>query len=215
MSIIFHLSKITLYPFRFPFIVMEYTLPKSWAEIPLSQFVDIENVVLNDKRNDLHKWNKIISILLLKDVKEVEAMPFVKVNDMIGSLDWVNHVPTQRKAEFIFKGITYRFQYDIFNASTGQYAMFKDAMSQEGRFKFAEAMAILSVPVGEQFDADKVKERAEEFWNGLGCDVIYPYCGFFLSLYTALLQNMPSYLRQKNRRIRRHLKSLMAQGMDL
>jgi hypothetical protein len=178
----------------------------SWRDISISQLSDFESAL--HEKNEVRKWNRIVSALIKKPLDEVEAMQFSEVAQIIEGLTWLNNIPNQLITEVEIQGITYTCELDPFKMATGQYAHLTEKLQGESFYKWAECAAVMFVPKGEKYNSNSVEARAEIFWEHMTADIIYPYCSFFLTLLNELQQHTLRSLKNQLIQVKKELSSM-------
>lgn len=170
----------------------KWNLPKSWDEITLKQFQEIDKYYKDkDKEADIRD---IIHILANKSMDEVNQLPVEFLEIMLSNLAFMNEQPTTEITNKIeLDGITY--QVNIMNKlKTGEYVAVDNVVKADAA-NFAAILAIICRKEDEIFDShyenEVLEDRIKMFENAPITKVL-PVMSFFINCY--ILSETPSQL---------------------
>lgn len=170
----------------------KWNLPKSWDEITLKQFQEIDKYYKDkDKEADIRD---IIHILANKSMDEVNQLPVEFLEIMLSNLAFMNEQPTTEITNKIeLDGKTY--QVNIMNKlKTGEYVAVDNVVKADAA-NFAAILAIICRKEDEIFDShyenEVLEDRIKMFENAPITKVL-PVMSFFINCY--ILSETPSQL---------------------
>lgn len=168
---------------------MQLIIPTSWSEVTMAKLSAMEHAK-DWPGNKIHKHNALVAAAAGITVKEVDQFDFKLIASLEKDLAWILTYPDALIREFTLDGVEYQLRYDIYAASTGQYADLTEYLKkyqETGELtQLAYCAAVMCLPKGEKYDGSKVEARARLFWDKLTIDIAYPYSGFFLELWRRL-----------------------------
>ena len=151
--------------------------------------------------NELHLNRDIfcyLSGLDREDMKYVDMEQVTKVVNTIGILT-EEYKPKGIKS-FEFEGETYYFPEEFLKNNTyGDYIeatqldMYIESMKNGKYDVLPEQMAILCRRIGEEYDEDKIEEKAEKF-KQLTMDIVFEFAFFLTNRSENLLKHSSTYL---------------------
>lgn len=155
----------------------EWTLPRSWEEVTLSQLIALEGVT---------SPIKIISVLSGRGEDEVAALPVQFADAIVSELGWLASPPNvEPSAQCVINGETYRVNVSE-NLTLGEFVAVQ-SVRQADPNDVATVLAIVCRRAGEAYDIDfengKVAERREMFLSA-PCTEALKVVGFFLTLWS-------------------------------
>ena len=155
----------------------EWTLPRSWEEVTLSQLLALEGVT---------SPIKIISVLSGRGEDEVAALPVQFADAIVSELGWIASPPSvEPSASCVINGETYRVNVSE-NLSLGEFVAVQ-SVRQADPSDVATVLAIVCRRAGEVYDIEfengKVAERKEMFLSA-PCTEALKVIGFFLTLWS-------------------------------
>lgn len=155
----------------------EWTLPRSWDGVTLSQLIALEGVT---------SPVKIISVLSGRSEDEVAALPVQFADAIVSELGWLASPPNvEPSASCVINGETYRVNVSE-NLSLGEFVAVQ-SVRQADPNDVATVLAIVCRRPGEAYDLDfengKVSERREMFLSA-PCTEALKVVGFFLTLWS-------------------------------
>ena len=153
--------------------------------------------------NELHLNRDIfcyLSGLDREDMKYVDMQQVAMVINTIGIL--TEEYEPKGMSSFEFEGETYHFPSEFLRKNTygdfieaTQLDMYIDSM-RGGRYDvLPEQMAILCRKAGEEYDEDKIDEKAEKF-KKLTMDIIFEFAFFLTNRNGSLLKHSNTYLEK-------------------
>ena len=192
---------------------MELNIPDSWSKVTLKQLADID-AARSYEGNEIHKWNRILSVLSNQPLNVIEGLPFAYVTGLMGKCDWITQMPTKLISTFTIDGKEFQLTTNIFNASTGQYADLSELIQKDGYYKLAECMAVMCLPKGQTYDSATLNERAQLFWEHATIDIVFPMSAFFLTLFESSLKVTRDSLNKKLREIAKEVKTTLTETVE-
>lgn len=155
----------------------EWTLPRSWEEVTLSQLIALEGVT---------SPIKIISVLSGRGEDEVAALPVRFADAIVSELGWLASPPeVEPSAQCVINGETYRVNVSE-NLSLGEFVAVQ-SVRQADPNDIATVLAIVCRRAGETYDIEfengKVAGRREMFLSA-PCTEALKVVGFFLTLWS-------------------------------
>jgi len=155
----------------------EWTLPRSWEEVTLSQLLALEGVT---------SPIKIISVLSGRGEDEVAALPVQFADAIVSELGWLALPPeVEPSASCVIDGETYRVNVSE-NLSLGEFVAVQ-SVRQADPNDIATVLAIVCRRAGEAYDIEfengKVAGRREMFLSA-PCTEALKVVGFFLTLWS-------------------------------
>ena len=170
----------------------KWNLPKSWDEITLKQFQEIDKYYKDkDKEADIRD---IIHILANKSMDEVNQLPVEFLEIMLSNLAFMNEQPTTEITNKIeLDGVTY--QVNIMNKlKTGEYVAVDNVVKADAA-NFAAILAIICRKEDEIFDShyeNEVLEDRIKMFEEAPITKVLPVMSFFINCY--ILSETPSQL---------------------
>jgi hypothetical protein len=176
---------------------MEITLPTSFSEVTLKQFMTVNKV------KDIEEIDREVSILsaLTEQPKEIiEQLTLDSFKTAIAAISKLNIEELKDLAipdDFTIGGKQYTICKSIDKWTAGQYiditAFTKDADTIIENLH--NIMAVVAIEKGCKYENHA--ERAELFLNKMTVDIAYPAAFFFLNLYQILMLDTLSYSQKE------------------
>ena len=173
----------------------EWTLPRSWEGVTLSQLLALEGVT---------SPIKIISVLSGRGEDEVAALPVQFADAIVSELGWLALPPeVEPSASCVIGGETYRVNVSE-NLTLGEFVAVQ-SVRQADPNDVATVLAIVCRRAGEAYDLEfengKVAERREMFLSA-PCTAALPVIAFFLTLWSLSEGCSPRCLEMKKEALR-------------
>ena len=183
-------------------VINKITVKKSWAEVTLSEHIEIGQVEIDEDLKDRPIAKRmgmlpIISNLSAEQVDEIQGQNLAMI---LGATNYLNSMPPKRKRKvFKLNGIDYMFHPKANELSAGEMISVEQYMIDEkntGVNRYAEMLAILIRPCSkvmnsefkkevwtiEKFDTKNLEERKEMFLEKLTADKYMNEMAFFLNI---------------------------------
>ncbi len=97
---------------------MRFKIPKSWDDITIEQYQEINRL---DKSDEIDYLVSLVSIVCHLDVETVESMDLKKLRDLGTSLAFIKTMPDKFVNDFKLNGKKYIVDCNIAHITTGQY----------------------------------------------------------------------------------------------
>lgn len=172
----------------------KWTLPRSWDELSLKQFQEIEKYYgERDKNFDVRE---VLHLFTEHSVEEISQLPIDFVDKLLNELVWLQSSPKwgnpTNKVEIDGEVYQVNFQEKL---RTGEYIAV-DTVLKNDKHNYAAILAILCRKDGELFDAvfenellgDRIK-----MWEGVSVTKVMPIISFFLELWLVSQKNSQLY----------------------
>ena len=171
-----------------------FSLPETWEEITLRQFIEISKDI------DYLEMFSVLTGIPLETVRQckTEEVAYIveQLTTIYNSKDLENL--TDIVEEFELHGVIYKINPDLINEKAGQWWDMKklEVDYKDNPVDFIPMMiAMLSRPDGEEYDYTKAKERSELFLD-LDVKTAFKIRNFFLSSQLVYLINSNRYLKK-------------------
>lgn len=134
------------------------TVPDSWSEITVGKFQEIACL---DKESKDYAIN-LVAILLDEDTEDVRRYDKASANKIESHLEWVVNYPSEDayKQEIIVGDQTLRLIENLNGFSNGEWFDMEDCLQNKYE-QLHYLLAMFYRPLGEQYSAEKCKERAQ------------------------------------------------------
>lgn len=179
-------------------VVKDYgniTVPTSWDDITLRQFVNLMRLQEEEGKNELSIVD-IMAVLTGTDKKYIYSLPSDFANTIMAHLLFLNEpLKEEPKAEVEINGDVYKINY-MEKLKFGEYTDANTIMAND-KFDYGSLLAILCRREGEKYDDDFIADHIEkrtEMWNNQPITVVYPLVCFFLLLSTLSGQHLQHYM---------------------
>lgn len=180
----------------------EWNCPKSWNDINLGLYQDIEQYYIDNKDNV--NIIDILHILCDKTKDEVNALPLQFIEKILEQLTFLNEQPQVEPSNKVeINGEPYIVHTDR-ELRTGEFVA-TDMVIKSDSHDYATLMAILCRKEGEEYDSkfeNEILPDRVELFKKQPITKILPIVNFFLQLY--ILSTAPS-----------QLSSLIEEGLSL
>lgn len=178
-------------------MLKEINISKSWDEVSLKQYQELEKLFL---RNEMYDYRNIVSILSNKTIEEINELPFEIFDILIGYTSFLSEKPNEKESrnEIIIDGN--RYSIDIMEKlKVGEYTDVMMVIEQD-KHNYAAILAILCRKDNERYDdefiSNKFNDRLTMFEKQRITD-IFPLISFFLLLSQLSDKHFQNYLKQK------------------
>lgn len=197
---------------------MQLTIPTSWSEVSIAKFLNLEKAK-DYPGNNIHKYNALLAAAADVDVKELESnFDFKQALSLDKDLEWILTYPDEIIREFTIDGVKYKLRYDIYSASTGQYADLTEYLKKYKETgdltQLVYCAAVMCVPEGDKYDGSKVEERTRLFRDKLTIDILYPYTAFFLELWKRSEPIIKTSLRNRLKEINQMMNQTLTETVE-
>ena len=168
----------------------QYNLPKSWEEVTLGQFQELQRAY-NDEKKEVSIVD-LISIMANKPKAEVQQLPTSFAELIMNELGFIMEQPEQKKSVpyIIIDDKKYVVNF-LEKMKTGEWVDVNSVIKDDPK-NYASMLAILCRLEGEKYDddfiANKLEERTEMFLRQ-PITKILPIVGFFLKLWLVFRKN--------------------------
>ena len=181
-------------------------IPEVWAEIPIRDFQDYQNLKL-DGMSDLDVMLNTVNVFCQVDKRDILRMPYA---DLLDVFKIITKVLTQDatpplKHLFVLDGFEYGFHPCLKDITTGEFADLEEFFKSGTWDNMHKIMAVLYREVTRK-DGDKYniadytvkgfQDRAELFREKLGLDIVLGASVFFWNLGQELLDVTQASLSQ-------------------
>jgi hypothetical protein len=170
-----------------------WTCPKSWDDITLKKYQDIE---IFYEGKDKHDVRDIIHILCDKTPDEVNALPLEFLDEIMENMLFLNEAPKIEKPSNIIEIDKEKYQVNIMEKlKTGEWVAF-DTVLKNDRHNYAAMLAILCRKEGEMFDSKfeaEIFEDRVKLFEKQPITKILPIITFFLTCWLTLEKHSQLY----------------------
>lgn len=182
------------------------TVPTSWNEITLGQFVKLMRLQEEEGKDELNIVD-IMAVLTDTDKKYIYSLPSDFANTIMAHLLFLNEpLREEPKAEVEINGDVYKINY-MEKLKFGEYTDANTIMAND-KFDYGSLLAILCRKEGEKYDDDFIADHIEkrtEMWNNQPITVVYPLVCFFLTLSAISGQHLQHYMTDAEQAINQSL----------
>lgn len=164
-----------------------WTVPKSWNDVTLKQFQDIERYYSDkDRKFDIRE---VVHIFCNKSEDEINALPVEFLEKIMESLSFLQTKPEEKEPTNKIKIDGEEYVINVMEKmKTGEYVA-SDSVMKSDRYDYASILAILCRKNGEiydsKFEAELYEKRKEMFENQPVINIL-PIMSFFLNLWFVL-----------------------------
>ena len=162
----------------------EWNVPKSWDELDLKTFQEIEEYYSNkekefDARDVLHIFTK-------RSLDEINELPMEFTESILKQLSWLGVEPQYDKPtnKVEIDGELYKVNVQE-KLKTGEFVAV-DTILKHDKHNYAAILAILCRKDDEQYDSkfeNEVMQSRIEMWEKQPVMKVMPICTFFLTLW--------------------------------
>lgn len=172
---------------------MRYKIPKSWSDINIGQFQEIQRL---DKSDELDYLISMVSVVCHLDVDTVESLTLTHLRDIGSKMAFLNTMPDKFVNYFKLKDTTYFVDCNIANISAGQYIDLNKYIEEGAEENLHKILTVFCLPTkrkwfkrkqlkyGEGYDISKMSNEMLQ----APVSVAYPLALFFCKL---LEKSMP------------------------
>ena len=194
----------------------QYNLPKSWDEVTLKQFQELQRAY-NDEKKEVSIVD-LISIMANKPKSEVQQLPTSFAELIMNELGFIMEQPKQQKPVpyIIIDDKKYMVNY-LEKMKTGEWVDCNMIIKDDPK-NYAAMLAILCRLEGEAYDddfiANKLEERTEMFLRQ-PITKILPIVAFFLELWLVFRKNSQLYtqIEEQLNNIQKNIENLPRGGV--
>ena len=171
------------------------TIPKSWNDISISQYVDL--IKLSDIEDKEEKELEYLSVLLSSSPEEIKKTPSIEMNEIISTLKFANKQPKSHFRRIIeIEGIKFGFVTDLELLTLGEWVDL-DMYTSDWELSRAKLAAVLWRPIVsenpsgyiiEDYDSQKSKQWEVIFNNKMSIQDLWGGSVFFSLIVTELLR---------------------------
>lgn len=169
------------------------TIPTSWDEITLNQFVKLQSLYANENKPS---FNEIISVLTNIELNELNEYPYFIIEKLMDKLDYLSQEITDKASNKIeINGETYQINY-LEHLKFGEYVDVNTVIDGD-KNNFKAILAILCRKEGEIYNDDFIAlelNKRMDMFDMQPITKVYPLINFFLTLSMTSEHNMKSYL---------------------
>lgn len=165
----------------------EWNCPKSWDELDLKTFSDIERYYA-DKENEFDVRD-VLHILCGKTKDEINALPIEFAEKIINDLSWLEEVPEYGAPtnELVIDGEKYIINVQE-KLKTGEYVAC-DTIIKQDPHNYAAILAVLCRKAGEAYDSkfeNEILPSRIKMFEAMPMMKVMTLISFFLNLWVAL-----------------------------
>lgn len=169
------------------------TIPTSWEEITLNQFVKLQSLYANENKPS---FNEIISVLTNIELNELNEYPYFIIEKLMDKLDYLSQEITDKASNKIeINGETYQINY-LEHLKFGEYVDVNTVIDGD-KNNFKAILAILCRKEGEIYNDDFIAlelNKRMDMFDMQPITKVYPLINFFLTLSMTSEHNMKQYL---------------------
>ena len=169
------------------------TIPTSWDEITLNQFVKLQSLYANENKPS---FNEIISVLTNIELNELNEYPYFIIEKLMDKLDYLSQEITDKVSNKIeINGETYQINY-LEHLKFGEYVDVNTVIDGD-KNNFKAILAILCRKEGEIYNDDFIAlelNKRMDMFDMQPITKVYPLINFFLTLSMTSENNMKQYL---------------------
>lgn len=169
------------------------TIPTSWEEITLNQFVQLQSLYANENKPS---FNEIISVLTNIELNELNEYPYFIIEKLMDKFDYLSQEITDKASNKIeINGETYQINY-LEHLKFGEYVDVNTVIDGD-KNNFKAILAILCRKEGEIYNDDFIAlelNKRMDMFDMQPITKVYPLINFFLTLSMTSEHNMKQYL---------------------
>lgn len=169
------------------------TIPTSWEEITLNQFVQLQSLYANENKPS---FNEIISVLTNIELNELNEYPYFIIEKLMDKLDYLSQEITDKASNKIeINGETYQINY-LEHLKFGEYVDVNTVIDGD-KNNFKAILAILCRKEGEIYNDDFIAlelNKRMDMFDMQPITKVYPLINFFLHCNNLSESNMKQYL---------------------
>lgn len=185
---------------------MGLKIPKSWSDISINQFLNIQSALEMRDVSKLDRNILLCAAILKTDSEWVEDnMTLEQVYKVIQQTTFAHDLPKARVRKYFWcGGKLFKVELHAKNILPSQFidisTMTKN--SQETLDNTAKIMATICRPVFSKYDSSKVDEYSKLFGEKLRFDIAYSTALFFWELYNEFLNATLTYLKEQRKALK-------------
>jgi hypothetical protein len=195
-------------------------IPKSWAEVTVSQFQEISRL---DRNDELDYLINSISVLCHMDIPDVENLTITELRDISSQMTFLNELPTKFVNEFKIDGKTYQVDPLIHHITAGQYIDLNKYIQDGVEENLHKILTCFCFPTYKRLMRRKrlkygvgydLNELADKF-QGVSIDVVYPICVFFCKLTSGLMPLIQDSLINKVEKMNKQAREILEKHSNI
>jgi len=172
----------------------KWTTPKSWDELTLKQFQEIEKYYSDkDKNFDVRE---VLELFTDHSKEEISQLPIDFVDKLLNELTWLHESPKWGEPTNKIELDGEKYQVNVQEKlKTGEYIAV-DTVLKSDKHNYAAIMAILCRKEGELFDSkfeNEVLGDRIQMWEKVGVTKVMPIISFFFELWLVSQKNTQLY----------------------
>lgn len=180
---------------------MALTIPKSWKDININQFLQIHAALEMRDIDTLDRNIYLAAALLNTNVDWVEDnMTLQQIGQVIREASFAQEEPTGKvKKYFWLNGRLWKVELEAKNITPAQFFDLSTYTKtpQETVDNVAKIMATICRPIFTKYDSDKIESRAKMFGEKMRFDFAYATSLFFWGLYNKFCDATLTYLAER------------------
>lgn len=180
---------------------MALTIPKSWKDININQFLQIHAALEMRDIDTLDRNIYLAAALLNTNVDWVEDnMTLQQIGQVIREASFAQEEPTGKvKKYFWLNGRLWKVELEAKNITPAQFFDLSTYTKtpQETVDNVAKIMATICRPIFTKYDSDKIEARAKMFGEKMRFDFAYATSLFFWGLYNKFCDATLTYLAER------------------
>ena len=178
-------------------------LPKDWSEITIAQFIEITNILNDNKDNNIQAMIFIMACLSGKSNQEIEAIEIDRFTGYTKDLAFLNQdkFKDQIINSFEIDGIKYIPKYKFNKLTAGQFIDIHSLAADINNIH--KLLAVVCMPKGAEHE-----DVAEIFYNNLTMDKAYPIFLFFCVVLEIYLKATKDYLERLIKKEKKELSKM-------
>jgi hypothetical protein len=180
---------------------MALTIPKSWKDININQFLQIHAALEMRDIDTLDRNIYLAAALLNTNVDWVEDnMTLQQIGQVIREASFAQEEPKGKvKKYFWLSGKLWKVELEAKNITPAQFFDLSTYTKtpQETVDNVAKIMATICRPIFTKYDSDKIEARAKMFGEKMRFDFAYATSLFFWGLYNKFCDATLTYLADR------------------
>jgi hypothetical protein len=180
---------------------MALTIPKSWKDININQFLQIHAALEMRDIDTLDRNIYLAAALLNTNVDWVEDnMTLQQIGQVIREASFAQEEPKGKvKKYFWLNGRLWKVELEAKNITPAQFFDLSTYTKtpQETVDNVAKIMATICRPIFTKYDSDKIEARAKMFGEKMRFDFAYATSLFFWGLYNKFCDATLTYLAER------------------
>jgi hypothetical protein len=180
---------------------MALTIPKSWKDININQFLQIHAALEMRDIDTLDRNIYLAAALLNTNVDWVEDnMTLQQIGQVIREASFAQEEPKGKvKKYFWLNGRLWKVELEAKNITPAQFFDLSTYTKtpQETVDNVAKIMATICRPIYTKYDSDKIEARAKMFGEKMRFDFAYATSLFFWGLYNKFCDATLTYLADR------------------